>query len=104
MNRIDTLIELTSKTHDLLNSILDRKGCCLVCQSKPQESVPNQSEELEEWMTKEEVMTYLKISNTTYYRWIQEGKLKPRGTGEHRYYKRDLKVILQARKYRERGL
>ena len=49
-------------------------------------------------------MDYLNIKDTAYYRWVKEGKLKPRGaTGPHKYYLNDIKKLMEQRKYRKRG-
>lgn len=50
------------------------------------------------WMCKWEVMEYLKISESTYYRWRKAGKLIPRnGVGEDRYLWEDVRKILKKR-------
>lgn len=57
-----------------------------------------QSRELEEWLSKWEVMEYLKISKTTYYRWRKEGKLIPRNAvGEDRFLWDDMKNVMKKR-------
>lgn len=59
---------------------------------------------LEEYLDKEQVKDYLGIGEATYYRWVREGKLNPRGgKGQHRYYKRDIRALMEQRRYRYRG-
>lgn len=54
-------------------------------------------------LDKQEVMAYLKITESTYYRWIRKGLLQPRGVdGQHRFFKQDLAPLFERRKYRER--
>jgi len=60
-------------------------------------------DELEEWLTKEQAMDYLGIKRSTYYRWVAEGVLKPRGdAGEDKFFKADLVAIVQERGQRKR--
>lgn len=93
MKRLDRLIELLSAIYYLLNYYIETH-------SEPFQ----QAAELEDWLDKEGVKRYLKITNSTYYRWVQSGKLKPRGNiGAHRYYKSDLVALLAQRKLRYRG-
>lgn len=55
-------------------------------------------EQLEVWLDKWEVMKYLKISKSTYYRWRKAGILVPRNSvGEDRYLLADLKNIVKRR-------
>lgn len=53
-------------------------------------------------LTKQEVMDQLNITKSTYYRWVSEGVLQPRGMGEDRFLKSELKQLLEERKYRKR--
>lgn len=63
-----------------------------------------EEEKLEPLMDKQEVMNYLDIKETAYYRWVKKGKLKPRGgKGQHKYYPSDIKALMEQRKYRKRG-
>ncbi len=64
----------------------------------------NPTNELEEYLDKEQVKDYLGIGETTYYRWVKMGKLNPRGgKGQHRYYRRDVRELMERRRYRKRG-
>lgn len=48
--------------------------------------VTEPSNELQEWLSKDEVIEYFRITPATYYRWINKGVLIPCSTfGEHRY-------------------
>jgi len=61
------------------------------------------SSALVEWFSKEQVMEYLRISRSTYYKWLKEGILKPSSTiGEHRFLASDILEIVKGRKFRER--
>lgn len=61
-------------------------------------------DELEPLLDKTQVMDYLDIKDTAYYRWVKEGKLKPRGgNGRHRYFLSDIKKLMEQRTYRKRG-
>jgi len=54
------------------------------------------------WMSKQEVMDYLRITESTYYRWLEMGLLEPRGPeGQDRYFKEDLQTIFEKRKHRK---
>lgn len=65
---------------------------------------PHEDGELEVYLEKEEVMAYLDIKHSTYYRWLENGKLVPRSTiGRDKYYKRDIEALMAHRKYRKRG-
>lgn len=60
--------------------------------------LPREEEALGKWLSKWEVMVYLKISKSTYYRWRKEGILIPRNAlGEDRYLFDDLKDIVKKR-------
>ncbi|WP_345229735.1 helix-turn-helix domain-containing protein [Olivibacter ginsenosidimutans] len=60
--------------------------------------------ELPRWYSKDEAMRYLRIEKSTYYRWIAEGKLKPRDNGgQDCFLEEDLVPVREKRKYRERG-
>lgn len=62
------------------------------------------AEKLEPLLNKEQVMDYLDIKETAYYRWVKDGKLTPRGgKGQHKYYPNDIKKLMEQRKYRKRG-
>ncbi len=93
MKRIDLLIELLRAIYTLLKEYTEAHS---------ETAAPQ--EELEEWLDKEAVMCYLRIKASTYYRWVRQGKLKPRGTdGGHRYFKDDLQEIFERRQMRQRG-
>lgn len=54
-------------------------------------------------LNKQETMDYLGITNSTYYRWIQEGKLRPRGLpGQDYFYESELIFLKSRLQYRER--
>ena len=68
------------------------------------DSTRQADEKLEPLLDKEQVMEYLGIKDTAYYRWVKNGKLKPRGgKGRHNYYPGDIKALMEQRKYRKRG-
>ena len=53
---------------------------------------------LKEWMDKHQVMEYLNIGKSTYYRWRKIGMLVPRRAfGEDRYLKEDIIILLVKR-------
>lgn len=55
-------------------------------------------EEISKWMGKQQLMDYLKISETTYYRWRKSGKLVPSiAFGEDRYLEEDVIALLSTR-------
>lgn len=59
--------------------------------------------QLPPWLGKQEVMDYLRITESTYYRWIDMGLLEPRGPeGQDRYFKDDLIALFEKRKLRKR--
>lgn len=61
------------------------------------------SDNLEEWLTKEQAMEYLGIKRSTYYRWVADGILKPRGdAGEDKFFKADLAALVRERGKRKR--
>ena len=61
------------------------------------------SDDLEEWLTKEQAMQYLGITRSTYYRWVSKGILKPRGgAGEDKFFKADLLALVKERGKRKR--
>ncbi|MCL4640306.1 MAG: helix-turn-helix domain-containing protein, partial [Olivibacter sp.] len=67
------------------------------------EATQSPSSPTPEWLDKQEVMTYLKITESTYYRWVKKGILQPRGSGgQHRFFREDLVFLFERRKYRER--
>ena len=90
---MEQLIEIQQQHLSLLTSFYElvRTGT---------EPVPDH---LEPWLGKGQVMEYLKITESTYYRWVEQGKLQPRGEGEHRYYRSDIAAFMERRKYRQRG-
>ncbi len=65
----------------------------------PGEEPPGQ---LIPWITAEQVMEYLGIKETAYYRWVDKEILQPRGPGEHRYYLSDIRELMERRTYRKR--
>lgn len=57
--------------------------------------VETNSTALVEWFSKEQVMEYLRISKSTYYKWLREGVLKPSSKiGEHRFLASDILEII----------
>lgn len=55
------------------------------------------------WLSKQEVMDHLKISNTTYYEWRKKSILQPfQSHGEDRYTPCQINEIILGRGYRER--
>lgn len=58
---------------------------------------------LEAWLSKQQVMDYLGIKNSTYYRWVAAGVLVPRGgAGEDKFYLSDIRKLIAERRYRKR--
>ncbi len=100
------LIRITVQDiHRLLEKLVEQqeanRACCRAVQQQPPSITPV---ELEEYLDKEQVKDYLDIRETTYYRWVKQGKLNPRGgKGQHRYYKQDIRELMERRKYRKRG-
>lgn len=48
------------------------------------------------WMSTKEVMAYLRVSEATVYRWVQEGRLAAYRAGRVRRYKRkDVEAVLE---------
>lgn len=93
MERIDLLNEVVRDIYDLMVHQTTKPTYCSACMEM----------ELEKWMSKQEVMDYFKISKSTYYRWVKQGKLLPRKRfGEDRYFKRDILKLLQKLNRRER--
>lgn len=61
------------------------------------------NEALVAWLSKEDVIAHLRISNATYYNWRKNGILDPASTqGEDRYIPHQINKIVLGRKYRER--
>lgn len=64
---------------------------------------PQELDNLKDYLDKEQVLKYFKITDSTYYRWIAMGRLKPYGTnGALRFKKEDLLKLMERRRYRER--
>lgn len=64
---------------------------------------PSVANELETWLSKEQAMDYIGIKKSTYYRWVEQGILVPRGeAGQDKFLKTDLKKLVEERKYRKR--
>ncbi len=84
-------------SHNILKSI-DSKICSKSASQSEDEKVVNRL------FRKREAMEYLGITESTYYRWINEEKLKPRGgPGQDYYYESDLLLLKTRRRYRQRG-
>src|SRR5699024_4399235 len=63
----------------------------------------NEDKELKQWLSKEEVISYLRISPSTYYDWKKRGYLKPSSIlGEDRYLVADLNAFVASMGNRER--
>ena len=87
---LDTLVEIAKEQLHIMQQLPDRNKPCLA--DLEQESV---------LMSKEEVLTYLNISDSTYKRRVKEGILKPmRLGGGDMFYKDDLKEALWESKRR----
>ena|SRR5690554_6171196 len=105
MCKMVTLKEEAVKQLNLIYQVMPNKLEILNEQITPQHTYPDplhysteKKDVLEIWLNKWEVMAYLKISKTTYYRWRKEGKLVPRtSVGEDRYLLDDVKNILKKR-------
>lgn len=55
-------------------------------------------------LTSKEVQQYFGIVPSTYHRWVKQKILKPKIMGrKHFYLLKDLKKLMDSRKYRERG-
>ncbi|WP_093365679.1 helix-turn-helix domain-containing protein [Sphingobacterium wenxiniae] len=90
--KINQLIETVATMKDLLEQI----SAVLV----PTDT-PVQQHAL---MTAKEVQHLFGIVHSTYYRWIERGYLKPIILGGKHYYQaKDIYLLLEKRKYRERG-
>jgi len=100
MKRLDLLIELLQAIYTILQNYT---------QTHPRVIAPHGG--LEEWpnnskrlLSKQEAMDYLGITESTYYRWINDNKLRPRGApGRDHYYENDLLALKDRRRHRERG-
>lgn len=53
----------------------------------------------------QDVQNILRITKSTYYRWVQQGILNPRSVNKKAYYRKsDIERLIAQRKYRERGV
>jgi len=87
---LDTLVEIATEQLHIMQQLVDRNKLLLI--DLEQESV---------LMSKEEVLAYLNISESTYKRRVKEGILKPmRLGGGDMFYKEDLKEALWESKRR----
>jgi len=78
---------------DAVYSLLKEKSTC-GCINK---------DSLVPWLSKEDVIAHLRISNATYYNWRKKGVLQPITTqGEDRYTPCQINKIVLGRGYRER--
>lgn len=95
--RIDQTLSTISQQIDDLTNFFEQDGPVSEKQPCPC------TQTLEPYLDKQEVMKYLRIRETTYYRWVQEGKLQPRGPGDDKFFLRDIHELMERRKYRHRG-
>lgn len=95
----DTLIQILNcllDTGTRLNASLDR----LAEQQSQQDKTP---EVLQKWISKQQAMDYLDITDSTYYRWVKDGTLMPRGgAGQDKFLVSDLAKLIEERRYRRR--
>lgn len=98
------------RLHDVLIQILN---CLLLADSRVEGVLEHLAEQqwqqkdsqpvLEKWITKEEAMEYLAITKSTYYRWVKEGILTPRGVaGQDKFLVADLTDLIEKRRHRYR--
>lgn len=98
------------KLHDVLIQILN---CLLLADTRVDGVLERLAEQLqqqkdppavlEKWVTKEQAMEYLAITKSTYYRWVKEGILKPRGVaGQDKFLVGDLTELIEKRRHRYR--
>ncbi|HWV72964.1 MAG TPA: helix-turn-helix domain-containing protein [Pseudosphingobacterium sp.] len=93
MKYLKIAVELLNAIYQLLKIQIEHKQLCEHCRQD------------DTWLDKWEVMDYLRITESTYYRWIQKGVIQPRGgSGQHRFFKNDLHQLFEKRKHRERGV
>ncbi|MEC3879128.1 helix-turn-helix domain-containing protein [Parapedobacter sp. 10938] len=65
--------------------------------------IENKLDALEKWLSKQQVMEYLDITSSTYYRWVADGTLVPRGgAGEDKFFVSDIQKLVAERRYRKR--
>ncbi|WP_316848929.1 helix-turn-helix transcriptional regulator [Pedobacter agri] len=90
MNRIDKLLDVLEKIYEIIHLIYTTNYGHL---SLPEDVL----------LTRQEVIDYLGISESTYKRKVKQGSLKPhKFPGGDRFYKSDLKYELMESKRRGR--
>jgi len=86
------LLETAQAILDLLEQIADNTAALAHAPTATEATPGSLPEKL---MGAGEVMDYLGITKTTYYRLIKNGELRPRRKGRrHYYYRRDLQAAL----------
>lgn len=95
LKRINTIIVLLKTIADLLNQANGNLPGSASDTATPRELIP--------WIGKEDVKKYFDIKESAYYRWVEEGTLKPRGRGDHRYYVSDILKLMEQRGHGKRG-
>lgn len=101
-DRHDTVIEILAYLRQLRDCMLQIRDC-LFNKNDSLHGVNKPSLHDEELLDMEQVLRILRISRSTYYRFVKEGKLLPRKIGvRHCYYREDLKDMIQESKRRGR--
>ncbi|TDQ73666.1 helix-turn-helix transcriptional regulator [Sphingobacterium yanglingense] len=92
------LVEIHSYAREMRDYMLQIRDCLLVQHVVPQPSLRDQK-----LLDIEQVLRILRIGRSTYYRFVNAGKLVPRKIGErHCYYLEDLEEMIQESKRRGR--
>ena len=81
--KLDVLIGLVQQIEKLMNTLVENQVNLLCNAPECQACSPT---ELEEWMGKQEVLDYLKISERTYRRQVKRGLLRPMNVGGGDFY------------------
>ena len=90
------------KIDELINTVKTIKG--LLEKFTAERTYADKQLALDNLLTAKDVQTLFCIVHSTYYRWIDKGYLKPITIGGKHYYQaRDIYLLLEKRKYRERG-
>lgn len=89
--------------HDDIILILQKVDFILMYVKAQVERGRINDKELHDWLSKEEVMEYLRISPSTYYKWIKLEYLIPCSKlGEHRFLVEYINQFVANSGYRER--
>lgn len=102
MNRHDVVIEILAHLRQLRDCILQIRDC-LLTENDGQEGGREPSLADQKLLDVEQVLRVLRISRSSYYRFVKEGKLQPRKVGgRHCYYLSDLDKMIEESKRRGR--